>query len=263
MMRILNSEPIPLRQPGPPLPGNLGDVLRRALARDPRHRYPDVLAMREALARARVNLRRPPRSASVRGHSGLTESISRGPLTGRMRKALTHRRRKTPICRKRSDRERRTDRDGSRTGAPDAETADAAVVSMYFPDGKCVSGVVCLKWNEPLRLQSFIPTQAADRTPPRCRGTPSAQLLAHGVDHQIDVALLEWPRRPRARQVCPEHETIRVHLHNVPQRLRDVEIDAGEPGGLDLHPAAPPAAAAPASPFSTAPGDRCSPSASG
>jgi serine/threonine-protein kinase len=52
MLRILNSEPIPLRPAGPPLPSRLGEVLRRALARDPRHRWPDVLAMREALARA-------------------------------------------------------------------------------------------------------------------------------------------------------------------------------------------------------------------
>jgi pSer/pThr/pTyr-binding forkhead associated (FHA) protein len=50
MMRILNSEPIPLRQPGPPLPAKLSEVFRRALARDARHRFPDVLAMREALA---------------------------------------------------------------------------------------------------------------------------------------------------------------------------------------------------------------------
>jgi serine/threonine-protein kinase len=52
MMRILHSEPIPLRQPGPPLPARLGEVLRRALARDPRHRFPDVLGMRNALEKA-------------------------------------------------------------------------------------------------------------------------------------------------------------------------------------------------------------------
>jgi serine/threonine-protein kinase len=52
MLRILNSEPIPLRQPSPPLPAKLGEVLRRALAREPRKRFPDVLAMREALAHA-------------------------------------------------------------------------------------------------------------------------------------------------------------------------------------------------------------------
>ena len=53
-MRVLSEEPLPLRQPaaGPPLPGRLGPVLCRALARDPRTRYPDVLAFRDALARA-------------------------------------------------------------------------------------------------------------------------------------------------------------------------------------------------------------------
>ncbi len=51
---ILNHEPIPLRQPsaGPALPGRLGAVLRRALARDPARRYPDVRAMRQELSRA-------------------------------------------------------------------------------------------------------------------------------------------------------------------------------------------------------------------
>jgi serine/threonine-protein kinase len=54
MMRVLNEEPIPLRPnaPGPPLPGRLGPVLCRALAREPRARYPDVLALRDALTRA-------------------------------------------------------------------------------------------------------------------------------------------------------------------------------------------------------------------
>jgi serine/threonine-protein kinase len=52
MLRILNTEPIPLRQPSPLLPARIGEVLRRALAREVRHRFPDVLAMREALARS-------------------------------------------------------------------------------------------------------------------------------------------------------------------------------------------------------------------
>ncbi|MGL4550070.1 MAG: serine/threonine-protein kinase, partial [Gemmataceae bacterium] len=54
MMRVLADEPIPLRQPdaGPPLPGRLGPVLCRALARDPKARFPDVLAFRDALGRA-------------------------------------------------------------------------------------------------------------------------------------------------------------------------------------------------------------------
>src|SRR5262249_4561296 len=49
--RVRNAEPLPLRQQGPPLPPRFAEVIRRALARDPRHRFPDVLAMREALAR--------------------------------------------------------------------------------------------------------------------------------------------------------------------------------------------------------------------
>jgi serine/threonine-protein kinase len=55
LLRMLNDEPRPLRQPpeGPPLPGRLGEVIRRGLARDPRARYPDVVAMRHALERAR------------------------------------------------------------------------------------------------------------------------------------------------------------------------------------------------------------------
>jgi serine/threonine-protein kinase len=54
LARILTEEPLPLRQPptGPPLPGQLGPVLCRALARDPQKRYPDVLAFRDALSRA-------------------------------------------------------------------------------------------------------------------------------------------------------------------------------------------------------------------
>jgi serine/threonine-protein kinase len=54
LRRILDSAPLPLRNPpeGPPLPPKLGDVLRRALARDPRQRFPDVVCMRNALAKA-------------------------------------------------------------------------------------------------------------------------------------------------------------------------------------------------------------------
>src|SRR5262249_19730164 len=51
-MRIIHTEPIPLRPAAPALPGRLGEVLRRALARDPRRRYPDVTAMRQALSEA-------------------------------------------------------------------------------------------------------------------------------------------------------------------------------------------------------------------
>jgi serine/threonine protein kinase len=54
LMRVLNDEPKPLRQPagGPSLPGQMGQLFCRALARDPQKRYPDVLAFRDALARA-------------------------------------------------------------------------------------------------------------------------------------------------------------------------------------------------------------------
>jgi serine/threonine protein kinase len=54
LMRVLNDEPKPLRQPaaGPALAGQLGQVFCRALARDPQKRYPDVLAFRDALLRA-------------------------------------------------------------------------------------------------------------------------------------------------------------------------------------------------------------------
>ncbi len=53
-LRIVTSDPIPLRaqQSGPSLPGRLGQVIRRALARLPEQRYPDVNAMREELSRA-------------------------------------------------------------------------------------------------------------------------------------------------------------------------------------------------------------------
>jgi hypothetical protein len=54
LVRILQEEPIPLRSPlpGPGLSPRLHAVLCRALVRDTRQRFPDVLAMREALARA-------------------------------------------------------------------------------------------------------------------------------------------------------------------------------------------------------------------
>mgnify|MGYP002780623242 CR=1 FL=1 len=47
--QILSAEPIPLRPGAPPLPGPFGPVVRRALARDPAARFPDVRAMRRAL----------------------------------------------------------------------------------------------------------------------------------------------------------------------------------------------------------------------
>jgi serine/threonine-protein kinase len=51
LKRILDDEPIPLRLQCPPLPPKLGEVIRRALARDARQRFADVAAMREALAK--------------------------------------------------------------------------------------------------------------------------------------------------------------------------------------------------------------------
>ncbi len=52
--RILSNDPIPLRAQGsgPGLPGRLGQVIRRALLRQPEQRFPDVSAMREELSRA-------------------------------------------------------------------------------------------------------------------------------------------------------------------------------------------------------------------
>ncbi|VTT98619.1 serine threonine protein kinase : Protein kinase domain with FHA domain OS=Singulisphaera acidiphila (strain ATCC BAA-1392 / DSM 18658 / VKM B-2454 / MOB10) GN=Sinac_0554 PE=3 SV=1: Pkinase [Gemmataceae bacterium] len=47
--QILYADPIPLRPGAPPLPGPFGPVVRRALARDPAARFPDVRAMRRAL----------------------------------------------------------------------------------------------------------------------------------------------------------------------------------------------------------------------
>jgi serine/threonine-protein kinase len=54
LMRIVDTDPIPLRHPynGSPLPGRLLEVIRRGLARQPNDRYPDVPAMRSALASA-------------------------------------------------------------------------------------------------------------------------------------------------------------------------------------------------------------------
>ena len=51
MRQILTDQPIPLRPNAPPLPEPFGRILRRALARDPAHRYPDVSAMRAELLR--------------------------------------------------------------------------------------------------------------------------------------------------------------------------------------------------------------------
>jgi serine/threonine-protein kinase len=55
LLRILQDEPIPLRDPypGPALPEPLGTVIRRGLARDPALRYPDAKSMREALTAGR------------------------------------------------------------------------------------------------------------------------------------------------------------------------------------------------------------------
>jgi hypothetical protein len=55
LMRILQEEPIPLR-PGPPHPalaGSFGEVIRRALSRQPEDRFLNVRAMQDALRRVR------------------------------------------------------------------------------------------------------------------------------------------------------------------------------------------------------------------
>jgi serine/threonine-protein kinase len=49
LRRILVEDPIPLRAEAPPLPGSFGPVIRRALARDPSQRFPDLRAMLAAL----------------------------------------------------------------------------------------------------------------------------------------------------------------------------------------------------------------------
>jgi serine/threonine-protein kinase len=52
MMRILNDEPIPLRPASSAaLPAGFAEVIRRALSRDAAKRYPDINAMRAALAK--------------------------------------------------------------------------------------------------------------------------------------------------------------------------------------------------------------------
>lgn len=49
LRRIQVEEPIPLRADAPPLPKPFGPVIRRALARDPNDRFPDIRAMLAAL----------------------------------------------------------------------------------------------------------------------------------------------------------------------------------------------------------------------
>jgi serine/threonine-protein kinase len=49
LRQLLTSAPLPLRPESPPLPDPFGPVIRRALARDPSARHPDVRAMRSAL----------------------------------------------------------------------------------------------------------------------------------------------------------------------------------------------------------------------
>jgi serine/threonine-protein kinase len=47
--RILNEDPVPIRTRVRDLPGGLARVVHRALAREPKERYPDVAAFRKAL----------------------------------------------------------------------------------------------------------------------------------------------------------------------------------------------------------------------
>jgi serine/threonine protein kinase len=49
LKKIAAQDPIPLRPGATEVPGRVGEVIRRALARDPAARYPDVRAMKAAL----------------------------------------------------------------------------------------------------------------------------------------------------------------------------------------------------------------------
>jgi len=49
MLRVLENDPIPLRDRRPEVPAALAAVIHRALARQPADRYPDVHAFAKAL----------------------------------------------------------------------------------------------------------------------------------------------------------------------------------------------------------------------
>jgi serine/threonine-protein kinase len=49
LLQLLSEDPIPLRPNAPPLPARFAPVIRRALARDPAQRFPDLRAMLAAL----------------------------------------------------------------------------------------------------------------------------------------------------------------------------------------------------------------------
>ena len=49
LLTILNKDPVPFSQRRPDLPGELGAVIHRALAKKPADRWPDVVAFRQAL----------------------------------------------------------------------------------------------------------------------------------------------------------------------------------------------------------------------
>ena len=49
LKKISSEDPIPLRPGATVIPGRVGAVIRRSLARSPAARYPDVRAMRAAL----------------------------------------------------------------------------------------------------------------------------------------------------------------------------------------------------------------------
>ena len=49
LARVLNEEPVPIRQRRPDLPEDLAVAIHRALAKDSAKRYPDVVAFRAAL----------------------------------------------------------------------------------------------------------------------------------------------------------------------------------------------------------------------
>jgi serine/threonine-protein kinase len=50
ILRILDEDPVPLLQRGPDLPRELGDVLHRALSREPSDRYPNISAFAAAVS---------------------------------------------------------------------------------------------------------------------------------------------------------------------------------------------------------------------
>ena len=55
LLVILQEEPVPIRKRDPDIPEALAGAIHRALARNPRDRYPDALSMKQALEPFREN----------------------------------------------------------------------------------------------------------------------------------------------------------------------------------------------------------------